>query len=188
VSESVSEPPVELPHGILTFLLTDIEGSTKLWELHPAAMGAALARHEALIEATVTAHGGRLIKSQGEGDSTLSVFPRASDAVRAALGLQQALTAEAWPAGLVLRTRMALHTGEAERRLAGPGELGRPLGHLDGRPDGSRARTSSWTWSKAYGCVRVAALMSELQLGQRWTSAITARPSRGRRSPRPHRW
>jgi class 3 adenylate cyclase/pimeloyl-ACP methyl ester carboxylesterase len=114
--DSVSEPPVELPHGIVTFLLTDIEGSTRLWELHRAAMGVALARHEALIEATVTAHGGRLIKSQGEGDSTLSVFPRASDAVNAALGLQQALTAEAWPADLVLQTRTALHTGEAELR------------------------------------------------------------------------
>jgi class 3 adenylate cyclase len=114
--DSVSEPPVELPYGILTFLLTDIEGSSKLWELHPAAMGVALARHEALIEATVTAHGGRLIKSQGEGDSTLSVFPRATDAVNAALGLQQALTVEAWPAGLVLPTRTALHTGEAELR------------------------------------------------------------------------
>jgi class 3 adenylate cyclase/pimeloyl-ACP methyl ester carboxylesterase len=114
--DSVSEPSVELPHGILTFLLTDIEGSSELWELHPAAMRAALVRHEALIEATVTAHKGRLIKSQGEGDSTLSVFPRASDAVNAALGLQRALAAEAWPAGLVLRTRMALHTGEAELR------------------------------------------------------------------------
>jgi hypothetical protein len=52
--DSVSESPVQLPYGILTFLLTDIEGSTELWELHAAAMGAALARHEALIEATVT--------------------------------------------------------------------------------------------------------------------------------------
>jgi class 3 adenylate cyclase/pimeloyl-ACP methyl ester carboxylesterase len=114
--DSVSESPVQLPYGILTFLLTDIEGSTELWELHAAAMGAALARHEALIEATVTSHGGRLIKSQGEGDSTLSVFARASDAVNAALRLQQALTAEVWPAGLVLPTRTALHTGEAELR------------------------------------------------------------------------
>jgi pimeloyl-ACP methyl ester carboxylesterase/class 3 adenylate cyclase len=116
---SVSEPSVELPHGIVTFLLTDSEGSTKLWELHRAAMGAALARHEALIEATVTAYGGCLIKSQGEGDSTLSVFGRASDAVNAALRLQQALTTEAWPAGLVLPTRMALHTGKAELRQGG---------------------------------------------------------------------
>jgi class 3 adenylate cyclase len=83
-----SEPSSELPQGVVTFLLTDIEGSTELWELHRAVMGAALARHEALIEAAVTAHGGRLIKSQGEGDSTLSVFPRASNAVNAALGLQ----------------------------------------------------------------------------------------------------
>lgn len=111
-----SESSVELPQGVVTFLLTDIEGSTELWESNRAVMGAALARHEALIKATVSAHGGRLIKSQGEGDSTLSVFPRASNAVNAALGLQQALLAEAWPAGCVLRTRAALHTGEAELR------------------------------------------------------------------------
>jgi class 3 adenylate cyclase len=114
--DPASEPSVELPQGVVTFLLTDIEGSTELWESNRAVMGAALARHEALIKATVSAHGGRLIKSQGEGDSTLSVFPRASNAVNAALGLQQALLAEAWPAGCVLRTRAALHTGEAELR------------------------------------------------------------------------
>src|SRR5512132_4063724 len=79
----------ELPQGIVTFLCTDIEGSSSLWELHRAVMGAALTRHEALISTAVTAHGGRLIKSKGEGDSTLSVFRRASDAVTAALVLQQ---------------------------------------------------------------------------------------------------
>jgi class 3 adenylate cyclase/pimeloyl-ACP methyl ester carboxylesterase len=114
--DPASEPSVELPQGVVTFLLTDIEGSTELWESNRAVMGAALARHAALIEAMVSAHGGRLIKAQGEGDSTLSVFPRASNAVNAALGLQQALLAEAWPAGCVLRTRAALHTGEAELR------------------------------------------------------------------------
>jgi class 3 adenylate cyclase len=82
-----SAGPDGLPEGILTFLLTDIEGSTPLWERHQAVMGAALARHEALVAKTVAAHGGRLIKSQGEGDSTLSVFQRASDAAAAAIDL-----------------------------------------------------------------------------------------------------
>lgn len=106
----------ELPQGIVTFLCTDIEGSSPLWELHRVAMSVALTRHEALISTVVTVHGGRLIKARGEGDSTLSVFRRASDAVTAALALQQALDEEVWPDGLTLPTRVALHTGEAELR------------------------------------------------------------------------
>src|SRR5688500_4814927 len=86
-----STGPGGLPEGILTFLLTDIEGSTPLWERHRAVMGAALARHEALVAKAVGARGGWLIKSQGEGDSTLSVFRRASDAVAAAVDLQRAI-------------------------------------------------------------------------------------------------
>jgi class 3 adenylate cyclase len=106
----------ELPRGILTFLLTDIEGSTPLWERHGASMGAAVARHQELIARTVAAHAGRLIKTQGEGDSTLSVFARASDAVAAALAMQQGLGRMRWPGGILLSTRAALHTGEAELR------------------------------------------------------------------------
>lgn len=67
--------PRELPEGIVTFLLTDIEGSAPLWETHTAAMSTALARHETLIVEAVASHGGQLIKSRGEGDSTLCVRP-----------------------------------------------------------------------------------------------------------------
>ena len=81
--ETSTRPP-ELPDGVVTFLLTDIEGSTPLWETHTAAMSMALARHEGLVTEVVASHGGRLIKSRGEGDSTLSVFVRATDAVAAA--------------------------------------------------------------------------------------------------------
>jgi class 3 adenylate cyclase len=95
--------PRELPDGIVTFLLTDIEGSAPLWETHTAAMSAALARHETLIAEAVASRRGRLIKSRGEGDSTLSAFVRATDAVAAALVLQQALAIEEWPDGLALR-------------------------------------------------------------------------------------
>jgi class 3 adenylate cyclase len=108
--------PAELPQGVLTFLLTDIEASTPLWERHGASMGAALALHQALIARTVAVHAGLLIKRQGEGDSTLSVFPRASDAVAAALTLQRALHRERRPGAIALPTRAALHTGEAELR------------------------------------------------------------------------
>jgi class 3 adenylate cyclase len=113
--EASTRPP-QLPEGIVTFLLTDIEGSTPLWETHTAAMSAALARHEALVTEVVASHGGRLIKSRGEGDSTLSVFVRATDAVAAALALQQVLAGELWPEGIALPTRAALHSGEAELR------------------------------------------------------------------------
>jgi predicted ATPase/DNA-binding SARP family transcriptional activator/class 3 adenylate cyclase len=107
---------VELPTGVVTIFCTDIEASTRLWEGHPTAMARALARHDHLVAEVVGAAGGRVIKSKGEGDSTLSVFFRASDAVAAALRLQLALLAEEWPELLPLRVRMALHTGEAEQR------------------------------------------------------------------------
>ena len=64
----------------------------------------------------MAARGGRVIKTQGEGDSTLSVFTRASDAVAAALAMQLALDRERWPEPITLPTRAALHTGEAELR------------------------------------------------------------------------
>jgi class 3 adenylate cyclase len=82
----------------------------------PGGNGQALARHEALIAEAVAAHGGRLVKSRGEGDSTFSVFVRASDAVAAALAIQRALAGERWPDGITLPTRIALHSGEAELR------------------------------------------------------------------------
>src|SRR4029450_10726045 len=108
----MGRPPAELPQGVLTFLLTDIEGSTPLWERHGASMGAALARHQALVARTVAAHAGRLIKGPGEGASPLSVFLRASDPVTAALSLQRALLQARWPETISLPTRAALHTGE----------------------------------------------------------------------------
>ncbi|HEX2187131.1 MAG TPA: AAA family ATPase, partial [Chloroflexota bacterium] len=106
----------ELPSGTVTFLLTDIEGSTALWERDPEAMRVALARHDALMTAGIEAHSGVVVKSRGEGDSVFGVFARASDAVAAAIDLQRVLQAEAWPTEAPLRVRMALHTGEAELR------------------------------------------------------------------------
>ena len=105
-----------LPTGTITFLLTDIEGSTALWEDDPAAARRALARHEAVIAAAVADHSGHLVKSRGEGDSTFSVFEHATAAVAAAAALQRALHIELWPTREALRVRMALHTGEAELR------------------------------------------------------------------------
>jgi predicted ATPase/class 3 adenylate cyclase len=102
-----------LPTGTVTFLFTDIEGSTRLWEAHPEAMTIALARHNVLLDEGIRQHGGIVLKSRGEGDSFFAVFSRATDAIAAAAMLQQALHAEPWPLGVPLRVRITLHTGEA---------------------------------------------------------------------------
>ena len=74
-----------LPAGTVTFLLTDVEGSSRLWEERPADMGAAIARHYDLLDDAIAAHGGVRPVEQGEGDSVVAAFARAGDAVRAAV-------------------------------------------------------------------------------------------------------
>ena len=103
----------ELPAGTVTFLLTDIEGSTRLWESVPESMELALKRHDRLLSEVIEGHGGTVISSRGEGDSFFAVFPGAVAAVEAAGACQLRLAAEEWPAGAVLRVRMGLHTGQA---------------------------------------------------------------------------
>nr|WP_082971202.1 BTAD domain-containing putative transcriptional regulator [Mycobacterium sp. 852002-51971_SCH5477799-a] len=100
----------------VTFLLTDIEGSTAAWEADADAMAVALARHDELVEQVVTSRGGRLIKTRGEGDATFSVFDRPSAGVAAAIELQDAIAHEPWVSRDPIRVRMALHTGEVELR------------------------------------------------------------------------
>ena len=106
----------ELPGGTVTFLLTDVEGSTALWEQAPEPMRAALARHDALFEAAVAEHKGIHIRPRGEGDSRFAVFAGAADAVEAALAVQRAFLAETWPTPRPIRVRTGVHTGEAELR------------------------------------------------------------------------
>ncbi|MEV0668989.1 BTAD domain-containing putative transcriptional regulator [Mycobacterium sp. NPDC050441] len=108
----------QVPSSIqaVTFLLTDIEGSTAAWEADADAMAIALARHDELVEQVVTSRGGRLIKTRGEGDATFSVFERPSAAAAAALELQDAILHEPWALQAPMRIRVALHTGEAELR------------------------------------------------------------------------
>jgi predicted ATPase/class 3 adenylate cyclase len=107
---------IELPAGTVTFLLTDIEGSTRLWESEPEAMEVALQRHDRLLAEVIEGHGGTVIKSRGEGDSFFAVFHSAVSAVEAAGMCQLRLNAEVWPTGFALRVRMGLHTGEARVR------------------------------------------------------------------------
>ncbi len=116
---STGLPVSPLPSGTVTFLLTDVEDSTRQWEAAPAAMAAAIARHYALLDDAIAAHGGVRPVEQGEGDSVVAAFTLASDALAAALDAQCRLRAEAWPDGVGLAVRMAVHTGEAELRDEG---------------------------------------------------------------------
>jgi class 3 adenylate cyclase len=110
----------------VTFLFTDIEGSTKLWEAQPETMRAALARHDALLRRCIETNQGKVFKTAG--DAFCAVFATATDAVCAALAAQQALRAERWPEHAAIRARMALHTGAAELR---DGDyFGPPLNHV----------------------------------------------------------
>jgi predicted ATPase/class 3 adenylate cyclase len=106
----------QLPSGTVTFLLTDVEASTRRWDVDPAAMRAALALHDAAFAQVIPRHQGHIVESGREGDSVLSVFSRGRDAVACAIELQRCLQATAWPPGNELRVRMALNTGEAEKR------------------------------------------------------------------------
>lgn len=105
---------MNLPSGTVTFLFTDIEGSTKLWEEHPEAMRSALDRHDALLRSAIESNNGHVFKTIG--DAFCAAFPTAPDALSAALAAQRDLHAELWQDGLSLRVRMALHTGAAEMR------------------------------------------------------------------------
>jgi predicted ATPase/class 3 adenylate cyclase/TolA-binding protein len=103
-----------LPNGTVTFLFTDIEGSTKLWEQHPEAMRLALARHDALLRSAIEQHEGHIFKTIG--DAFCAAFHTAPEALNAALAAQQTLISEPWPEAVTIKVRMALHTGAAEAR------------------------------------------------------------------------
>ena len=103
-----------LPTGTVTFLFTDIEGSTKLWEAHPEAMRVALARHDALLREAIVNANGYVFKTVG--DAFCAAFASAPEAVAAALAVQLALHTEPWPEATPIRVRMALHTGAVESR------------------------------------------------------------------------
>jgi predicted ATPase/class 3 adenylate cyclase len=107
---------LELPPGTLTFLLSDIEGSTRLWEAEPEAMEVALQRHDRLLAEVIEGHGGAVVTSRGEGDSFFALFHSAVSAVEAAGACQLALGRAVWPTGSALRVRMGLHTGEVRVR------------------------------------------------------------------------
>jgi len=117
---------IPVPTGTVTFLFTDIEGSTRLWATQHDAMKAALARHDALLREGIEAHGGHVFKTVG--DAFCAAFATAVNALEAALAAQRALGAERWPDRAAIHARMALHTGAAETR---DGDyFGPPLNHV----------------------------------------------------------
>src|SRR5215213_8664827 len=102
----------ELPSGTVTFLFTDIEGSTQRWQQQPVAMAPALARHDRLVREAIEAHGGSVFKMIG--DAFCAAFADPADALAAALTAQRSLYGEPWGTTGPLRVRMALHTGRAD--------------------------------------------------------------------------
>ena len=103
----------DLPSGTVTFLFTDIEGSTALWERDQAAMATAVERHHTLLRTAIETHHGVLFKTVG--DAVQAAFPTAPDAVAAALDAQRSLATERWSAvDGALAVRMAVHTVAAE--------------------------------------------------------------------------
>ena len=104
----------ELPTGTVTFLFTDLEGSTRLWEDHPDSMHGALARHDEIVREAIESHSGQVVKTTGDGFH--AAFATARNALDAALAAQRALTAEPWSSTGRLRARMGVHTGEAQHR------------------------------------------------------------------------
>src|SRR5579871_2528400 len=103
-----------LPSGTVTFLFTDIEGSTRMLESHPQAMGGAMSRHHDLLRDAVEANNGVVFETLGDG--VYASFARASDAVRAAIAGQHAIRAEDWGEVGAIRVRMGLHTGDVQVR------------------------------------------------------------------------
>ncbi|HEX5827551.1 MAG TPA: adenylate/guanylate cyclase domain-containing protein [Candidatus Limnocylindrales bacterium] len=110
----------DLPTGTVTFLFTDIEGSTRLAFDVGVRYDALLATHHALVRESLARHGG--VEVSTEGDAFFAVFSSATRAIAAALAAQQALAAHPWPADATVRVRMGLHTGDG--RLGGDNYVG----------------------------------------------------------------
>ena len=151
-------PRRTIPTGTVTFLFSDIEGSSTFWEQAGSAMAAALARHDEIVRAAIDRHGGWIFSVGGDGFGV--AFARAADALASAIDAQRALQHEAWPGPVELRVRMGMHTGEAEERDGtyfghSVNVAARLMAAADRRPDhrvggdgsGRRRRTRRPSWS-----------------------------------------
>jgi predicted ATPase/class 3 adenylate cyclase len=104
----------ELPSGTVTFLFSDVEGSTRLLARLRGRYAEVLGEYQRLLRAAFDEHDGREVHT--EGDAFFVAFARASDAIAAAVGAQRSLASQRWPEGVDVRVRMGVHTGEAEVR------------------------------------------------------------------------
>ena len=112
-TSGISVPSSPLPQGTVTFLFTDIEGSTRLLQQLEDAYAGVLGAHQALLRAAFVAHGGTEVDTQG--DAFFVAFASAPEAVACAVEATQALAAHSWPEGVLLRVRLGLHTGTPQR-------------------------------------------------------------------------
>ncbi len=135
-----------LPTGTVTFVLTDLDDLSGQRDASEE-MATAITQHCVLLDEAIAEHGGIRPVQLGDGDTVVAVFSRASDAVRAALDAQRALSAQAWPDGVVLRARMAVHTGEAQLRDEGSyfGHSVARCGHLQAVGHGGQVLLSDAT-------------------------------------------
>ena len=115
----------DLPVGVVTFMLTDVEDSTRKWETNPEAMRQAMLEHDRILALEIGRRDGFLVESGREGDSVLASFRTPGHAVRCALAVQRTFAAQPWPRGAHLSIRIAINTGEAE--LRGGHYYGQPL-------------------------------------------------------------
>lgn len=138
---------LELPEGVVTFVFTDVEGSTRLWEDAPDSMMAALMQHDDIIERAIAEHGGISVKPRGEGDSRFLVFEDAGGAVAAIADIQRTLAAADWPTPRPIRIRAALHTGMADLQLGDYyGSSVNRAARLRGIAHGGQTVMSAATW------------------------------------------
>jgi len=105
---------VRVPSGTVTFLFTDIEDSSRLWDRHPIQMRVALERHDELLRSVIDATGGYVFTTAG--DSFAAAFQTADAAARTALDIQTAVTKESWDADTPIKVRIGIHSGEAHER------------------------------------------------------------------------
>jgi class 3 adenylate cyclase len=143
--------------------MTDVAGSTRIWEERPDTAGRLFRRHEALIRTVVHERGGVLMRNKGEGDSTFSVFGNACDAVIAAVDIQRALQREPWPEGAEVRVRAASYTGEVELRDAD--YYGRALNRCARLRAAAHPGQSLCSQSTAGGLARIPAEIVRTDLG-----------------------
>ncbi len=149
------------PYREVTFLFTDIEGSTRLWEEDPEAMSAALRRHDEILRSAIRDHGGAVFKTVG--DAFRASFEVPAAALGCAADVQRALRAEPWPGSASLRVRMAVHTGLCEERdgdFFGPA-LNR-VARLESAAHGGQVVVSQATFSQVGAAAPVGASLHDL--------------------------